>query len=185
MSATATQAPNLETERLTLRGHALEDYQDCLALWSDPEVARFIGGKPSTPSEVWLRLLRYPGHWSLLGYGFWVARERSSGRFVGELGFADNRRDLTPSFGSAPEIGYALASWSWGRGYATEAARAVVAWGDVHFGPVRTWALINPLAQSSIRVAEKCGYRECGRANYFDKPVVLLDRFGLSTAPPP
>jgi RimJ/RimL family protein N-acetyltransferase len=168
--------PELRTERLELRAHGVQDFEDCLAMWTDPEVTRFIGGKPSTPTEVWARLLRYAGHWSLLGYGFWVIREAGSGRFVGEVGFADHKRDLIPSFGSAPELGYALASSGWGRGYATEAARAVVAWGDDHFGRVRTWALVNPEAKASIRVAEKCGYRECGRTTYFEKPVLLLDR---------
>jgi RimJ/RimL family protein N-acetyltransferase len=95
-----TQAPTLETERLSLEGHKLQDLPDCRALWMDPMVTRFIGGKPSTSQEVWHRLLRYVGHWAVLGFGYWVASEKASGRFVGEVGFADWKRDLDPAVGS-------------------------------------------------------------------------------------
>ena len=77
--------PMLETERLILRGHRLEDFDDSFALWSDPKVTRYTGNKPASREEVWNRLLRYVGHWALLGYGFWNVRERGSDRFVGEV----------------------------------------------------------------------------------------------------
>ena len=175
-------APRIETDRLTFTGHRLEDFADCCALWTDPEVTRFIGGKPSTTQEVWFRLLRYVGHWSLLGFGFWVAREKTSGRFVGEVGFAEHRRGLEQAgegleqAGEGPELGYALAPWCYGQGFATEAVRAAVAWGDAHLPTSRTWCLINPEAKASIRVAEKCGYRELARTPLFGAPVILLER---------
>jgi RimJ/RimL family protein N-acetyltransferase len=170
-----SEAPHIETERLTLDGHRLEDFTDCLAMWTEPEVTRFIGGKPSTEQEVWFRLLRYVGHWSIEGFGFWVAREKTSGRFVGEVGFAEQKRGIEQA-GQGPELGYALAPWCHGRGLATEAVRAVVAWGDAHFPERRTWCLINPEAKASIGVAEKCGYREFARAPLFGSQVILLKR---------
>ena len=170
-----TEAPHIETERLSLDGHRLEDFAECCAMWMNPEVTRFIGGKPSTEQEVWFRLLRYVGHWPVLGFGFWVAREKTSGRFVGELGFAEHRRGIEAA-GEDPELGYALAPWCYGQGFATEAVRAAVAWGDTHLKEKRTWCLINPEAKASIRVAEKCGYREFGRAPLFGAPVILLER---------
>lgn len=88
-------------------------------------MTRFIGGKPSTVQEVWFRLLRYAGHWSIMGFGFWVAREKTSGRFVGELGFAEQKRGIEGA-GDGPELGYALAPWCYGQGFATEAVRAAV-----------------------------------------------------------
>src|SRR5690606_7603589 len=100
--------PVLETERLRLRGHAMPDFESVAAMWGDPEVVRFISGKPSTREESWARMLRYPGHWSLLGYGFWLIEEKESGRFVGEGGFADFMRAIEPPF-DAPEQGWALA----------------------------------------------------------------------------
>jgi len=118
--------PVIDTDRLTLRGHRLEDFSACAAMWGDSEVTRYIGGKPFSPEEVWTKVLRYVGHWSLLGFGYWVIQEKLSGRFVGEVGFADFKRDIKPSLEGVPEIGWVLASWASGKGLATEAVRAAV-----------------------------------------------------------
>ena len=168
--------PVIETDRLILRGHRVDDFADCLALWADPEVTRFIGGRPSTQEEVWSRLLRYVGHWALLGFGYWVISEKETDRFMGEVGFANFRRVIEPSLDGMPEIGWALAPHSHGKGYATEAARAAVAWGDAHFGSVRTACIIAPENGPSIRVAEKCGYREFQRTTYKDQLTILFVR---------
>jgi RimJ/RimL family protein N-acetyltransferase len=137
-------------------------------------VTRFIGGRPFTTEEVWARLLRYTGHWHHLGYGYWVVRETASGRFVGEVGFADFKRDLSPSFDGAPEMGWVLATWASGRGFATEAVRAGLAWIDERFA--RTVCLINVDNSRSMRVATKSGYREWQRSTYKGSPVVLYER---------
>jgi RimJ/RimL family protein N-acetyltransferase len=125
--------PVLETERLRLRGHSLSDFVHCAAMWADPKVTEHIGGKPLTEEECWTRLLRYIGHWALLGFGYWVVEEKATGNFVGETGFADYKRDLEPGLKGVPEIGWVFVAQAHGKGYATEAVRAVVAWGDVHF----------------------------------------------------
>jgi RimJ/RimL family protein N-acetyltransferase len=168
--------PILETERLILRGHTAAELDDAVALWSDPEVVRFIGGRPSTREEVWARLLRYVGHWTLSGYGFWQIRERATGRFVGEAGLADFQRDLAWSFDGAPEAGWVLAPWSHGKGYATEAMTAVLAWADAAPLGARTVCLINPDNAASLRVAAKCGYHTCVRTNYKSSDVLVLER---------
>lgn len=168
----------LQTARLTLRRHRLEDYDDCCAMWGDPGVTRHIGGKPFTREEVWHRLLRYAGHWALMGFGYWAARETATGLFVGEMGLADFKRELTPSLGGAPEIGWALAPAFHGKGLATEAVRAVVAWGEAHFSGARTVCLIDPANAASLRVAEKCGYRELARTTYKGAPSILFERSG-------
>ncbi len=178
---TGVNVPELETERLVLRGHTVADFEDSAAMWGDAEVTRFIGGKPSTREEVWQRLLRYGGMWPLLGFGYWVARERSSGRFVGEVGLADFHRDLVPSFGDTPEAGWALATWASGRGFATEALRAVLAWADVQSQPAaiaagRTVCMITPGNDPSVRVAEKCGYRRMADAEFKGKPTMVFER---------
>jgi RimJ/RimL family protein N-acetyltransferase len=169
-----TMIPTIETKRLTLRGHRLEDFPECAALWADPEVTRYIGGRPSTEEEVWARLLRYVGHWALLGFGYWVVLEKSTGRFVGEVGLANFRRAIEPSFLGAPEAGWVLAPWAHGRGFATEAIGAVMAWGGKRFGASRTVCMIDPGNLPSIRVAEKCGYREFARTTYKGDPTILF-----------
>jgi RimJ/RimL family protein N-acetyltransferase len=168
--------PTLETERLILRGHALADYPDCVALWGDPQVARYIGGTPFSPEDVWSRLLRYIGHWTALGFGYWVAREKASRRFVGEVGFADYHRAIEPSFGGAPEIGWVLAPAAWGRGLATEVVAAVCAWGDRHFEAPRTVCIVDPQNAASLHVAAKCGYAEYCRSEYKGQMRILLER---------
>ncbi len=172
----AAAAPTLETERLVLRTHSIADFTESLALWSDPEVTRFIGGRPFTQEEIWSRLIRYVGHWALLGFGYWAVEEKASGRFLGEVGFADFRRVIEPSFDGMPEIGWVIAPHAHGRGYATEAVRAAISWGDEHFGAARTVCIIAPENRPSIRVAEKCGYREFLRTTYKDSPTIVFVR---------
>lgn len=170
--------PVLTTARLTLRGHRLDDFADCVTLWSDPAVTRYIAARPFTEEEIWSRLLRYAGHWAMMGFGYWMVRETVTDRFVGEVGFAEHRRDLTPSVAGMPEIGWVLTPAAHGQGFATEAVRAVVEWGDAHFRPNRrrTVCLIHPDNEPSLRVAEKTGYREYARTTYKEAPAILLER---------
>ncbi|PVE24988.1 GNAT family N-acetyltransferase [Microvirga sp. KLBC 81] len=171
----------LETERLVLRAHRVSDFADSLDLWRNPEVTRFIGGRPYTQEEIWARLVRYVGHWVLLGYGYWAVTDKATGRFIGEVGFADFKRDIEPSFEGMPEIGWVLAPHAHGKGYATEAVRAAIAWGDDHFEAAGTVCIIAPENQPSIRVAEKCGYREFLHTTYKDNPTIMFMR-GRATA---
>jgi RimJ/RimL family protein N-acetyltransferase len=176
--------PPIETDRLRLRGHRLDDFADAFAMYSDPAVTRFIGGKPSTEQQTWSRLLGYAGHWALLRFGYWVVEEKASGRFAGELGFANFRRDIEPSMRDAPELGWVLASHAHGKGYATEALRAAIAWGDVRFERARTVCLINAENVASIRVADKCGYREFERGRFNDQPTIFFERNGAQAERP-
>lgn len=169
-------APVVETERLILRGYRAEDLAESHANWSDPEVVRHISGRASSEEEAWARLLRNSGLWPILGYGYWAVEEKASGRFVGDVGFADFMRAITPSLKGAPEIGWVLGSWAHGRGYATEAARAALAWGEAQWGPRRTVCIIAPENAPSLRVAEKCGYRAFAHTTHHDTPVILLER---------
>jgi len=168
-------APILETERLKLRGHRLEDFPAAAAMWADPIVTRHFG-KSFTEEEAWTRFLRYVGHWSLLDFGCWVVEDKAAGKFIGEVGFAHYKRDLESPVKHLPEIGWVLASESHGRGYATEAVRAAIAWGDRHFGATPTTCLIHPANLPSIRVAEKCGYREFQRTTYKAQPTIVFVR---------
>lgn len=170
------EIPVIETDRLRMRGHRVEDFENCRSMWGDADVTRFIGGKPLSGEEVWARLLRYVGHWTLLGFGYWLVEEKDGGRFVGEVGFADFKRQITPSFDGIPEIGWALASSFHGKGYATEALRAAVAWGERHFDGKTTGCLISPDNIASIRVAQKGGYQEFAKTFYKDHPVIIYRR---------
>jgi RimJ/RimL family protein N-acetyltransferase len=175
------EEPVIETERLRLRRHRREDFADCAAMWADPLVTRYIGGKPLSEEEVWARLLRYAGHWAWMGFGYWVMEEKGSGSFAGEVGFSDWKRDIEPSLRGVPELGWVLATRVHGKGYATEAARAAIAWGDRNIGAAharlgRTVCIIHPEHARSIRVAEKCGFKEVQRTTYKGEPTILFAR---------
>jgi RimJ/RimL family protein N-acetyltransferase len=175
-SARLSAAPVLQTDRLRFRAHTAADFEALAAMWGNPDVTRFIGGRPFTREECWTRLLRSAGHWALMGFGFWVVEERASGKFIGEAGFMDFKRDIEPPVVDLPEAGWAFIPDAHGRGIATETARAVVAWGDAHFGERQTTCLIDVAHSASIRVAEKCGYREWRRVKYHGQDEILFLR---------
>ena len=167
--------PAFETERLHLRGHRIDDFANSAAMWADPNVPRHILERPLTEEESWSRFLRYFGHWAVLGFGYWVILEKASGNFVGEAGFAEYKRELEPSLKGVPEIGWVLASHAHGKGFATEAVRAITAWGDAHF-ETPTACIIAPENTASFRVAAKCGYRELRRTTYHEHQTVMFSR---------
>ena len=175
-------APELLTPRLVLRAHRVDDFADCAAMWADPAVTRFIGGAPSTASESWARLLRYAGHWALLGYGSWAVIEHASGRFVGDVGLADYQRELDPPRDLAPELGWALAPWAHGRGLGTESVSAALAWADAHLAAPRTACLIDPGNAASLGLARKVGFVERARTLYKGQPAIVLERARQSAA---
>lgn len=180
MTVSANGVPVLDTPHLRLRGHCRDDLPRCVKMWSDPDVVRFIGGEPSTEQRTWARLLAYVGHWALMGFGYWVIEHKGSGEFVGEIGLADFKRDIVPAMRDTPEIGFALLPRFHGQGYATESAKAVLAWADVHLQQPRTVCLIDPKNAASLRVVEKCGYGIFERGVYHGQPALFLSR----TAPP-
>jgi RimJ/RimL family protein N-acetyltransferase len=166
----------IETARLKLRAHRLDDLPAYQALWADPIVVRYTAGVPQTAEEVWGRYLRSHGHWSVMGYGYWTVEEKQSGCMIGEVGFADLHREMRPSLDGMPEAGWIMSPATHGNGYATEAVRAIHEWGNAHFGRVRTCCIISPENDASIRVAEKTGYREVAHTLYKDHPVIVFHR---------
>lgn len=173
--------PILETERLRLRALTLADFPAHCALWADPDVARYTSGKPNTAEESWGRMMRHAGQWSMLGFGFWLVEERSTGAFVGEVGLFDNQRDLIYPDGTTrpldtPEIGWILSPAMHGRGYATEAVLACLAWAAGRFIASEVSCLIEPANAPSLNVAAKMGFMLRETLTYREKPILLLVR---------
>ncbi|SFI69128.1 Protein N-acetyltransferase, RimJ/RimL family [Phyllobacterium sp. CL33Tsu] len=192
MSPTNNLVPILETDRIILRAHRSEDFDAVHAMWQHPAIYEQITGKPSTREQSWARLLRYGGLWNMIGFGFWAMEHKASGEFIGEMGYADFRREITPGFGDAPEMGWVLAPNAHGKGYASEALSRVVAWGDTFFKQERAVCIISPKNTASQRLAAKNGFVKVLETTYTDEPVFLLERkfevgngaeAGLSPAP--
>jgi RimJ/RimL family protein N-acetyltransferase len=164
VSAMAT----LETKQLTLRMFRESDIDAYAEMVADPEVMRFIGdGKPLSRPLAWRSLAMVMGHWRLRGYGLWAAEERGSGQLVGRIGFWNP--EGWPGF----EIGWMLRRQFWGRGYATEGARAALEFGFTHLEQPEVISLIQPENAASIRVAQRLGERLAGRLDVMGQPALL------------
>ncbi|HEX2590872.1 MAG TPA: GNAT family N-acetyltransferase [Rhizomicrobium sp.] len=171
-----TSAPTLETERLVLRAHTAEDFPAYAAMWADADVNRFIGGKPLTEEEAWMKYMRVFGQWPLIGYGYWSVHEKTTGERLGETGFFEARRNITPPFIGIPEAGWAFAKAAHGKGYASEAVKAIHAWGDTYFNKARTVCIISPENTASLNVAAKLGYVAAHTSTYHNDPILILYR---------
>ena len=178
---TSSNIPTLETPRLLLRAPRASDFDHSFSLWADPQVFRYISGKPCTREEAWARLLRYTGHWLWMRFGFWIVEEKSSGAFVGEVGYAEQKREITPSLIGIPEMGWVLLPSFHGRGYAFEAVHAAQQWFAANLPVSRSCCIIDSANAPSIRLAEKCGFREWQRTTYHGDSVIV---FAHPTQPP-
>ncbi|MDI7861026.1 GNAT family N-acetyltransferase [Rhizobiaceae bacterium n13] len=167
------QIPTIETERLILRPHRLSDLEACVEMSKDEAVVRYISGVPLPKEQTWVRMLRWVGMWHYLGYGFLAVEEKETGRFIGEAGFQEMHRDMVPSIEGTLEAGWVLTPDVHGRGYATEALTALIAWAETHFPGKTMSCIIDPRNEPSLRVAAKLGFRELARTNYNGEVIVL------------
>ena len=166
----------IETERLLLRRPRLEDVDDMVELVGDEEVQRWIGGKPGGRDAAVESVERWIARWERNGVGqFAVVLD---GHAIGRVGLVvwDDRTWSTSSYEDAgeharTELGWALARRHWGRGYATEAARAAREWAHDERGIDGLISLIAPGNVRSRRVAEKLGATADGRVETDDGPA--------------
>ena len=169
--------PTIETERLILRGHRLEDFGTTVKIWSDPVVRKHFGDRPFTREDIWGRFLRQFGMWEVMGYGAFAV-EKETGDYVGTVGLFEMRREIEPNMEGVPEAGWTFAAHTHGKGYATEATAAALAWSDLKLGQPRMFAIVAPANKASIRVAEKCGFRYWRDTTYKDDPTRIYIREG-------
>jgi [ribosomal protein S5]-alanine N-acetyltransferase len=169
MFALAVELP-LRTDRLELRPFTEADLADAHRIYTDPEVMRYVGHGPVRgEAETRGMLAAYAAHQLAHGFSFWAVVERETGMLIGDAG-------LFYSQGTGPEIevGYTLARSYWGRGLATEAARACV---GVAFGPLDfrgLIALIVPDNVRSRRVVTKLGMVEDGRRQAYGREHMVF-----------
>jgi len=166
----------IETDRLLLRPHAVEDFDALRAMIRDPEVMRHITSTVPSDEDIWNRLLRYIGHWTVFGLGIFAVIERKTGRTIGGVGFADFRRGLGDAFSASPEGAWLLATEAHGRGIGLEATQAMHAWFDAQPFGGRSVCIINPDNAPSRTLAGKLGYVETGPTRYHDETVLTFER---------
>ncbi len=161
----------LETERLVIR-HWIPDVdaEQAFQVYGDPLVMRFIGsGKTEENIETQRAALqRMLDRYASLnnGTGSWAIIEKNNGQIAGAIllkQLPDNDGNLTQDY----EVGWHLRQASWGKGYATEAARAVIAYGfDTLQLPI-IYAVVRPENIASMRVARRLGMKPEGRSRRY------------------
>jgi RimJ/RimL family protein N-acetyltransferase len=171
-----TVTPIIETERLILRGRTMADFPAFAAMWREPGVVKGVGGKPLSEEDAWIKFARMEGAWSLLGYGFWLVEEKSSGAMIGDIGVADFKREITPSLAGMPEFGWVLSSAAHGKGYAREAVAAALDWAAAKFPDTTFCCIINEDNAPSIRIAEYFGFKRAATAIYHNSAVLIFHR---------
>jgi RimJ/RimL family protein N-acetyltransferase len=146
-----------ETERLILRRWENRDLEPFANLNADPEVMRYIGkGDPLTREESDALVHRIEASFEEHGFGLWCVEPRDEP--VSCIGFAGLAIPaFLPEVLPAVEIGWRLARSHWGRGLATEAAIAVVAYAFDDLGLERLVSIRDPDNDASGRVMEKLG----------------------------
>jgi RimJ/RimL family protein N-acetyltransferase len=162
----------LETSRLILRGFCEQDLDAYAQMCGDPEVMRYIAdGKTLSRAESWRNMAMIIGHWHLRGYGLWAVEERKSGEMIGRIGC------WQPEGWPGLEIGWTLRRAYWGRGFATEAAKASMDYAFDKLGQSHVISLILPKNFASKRVAQKLGEKPEGKTEFFGGEAVI---YGIS-----
>ena len=161
----------VQTERLVLEPLRPGDFDALYALHTHPQVMPTLWARPEPPTrrQVADQLQAKIEHWERHGFGYWLARDRSTGAVVGRGG--PQHTFLGGLY--AVEVGWAIAPERWGQGLATELARAAV---QTAFGPLRLRELIAlalPENLASRRVMEKTGFAYEREVEYHELRHVL------------
>jgi RimJ/RimL family protein N-acetyltransferase len=158
----------LHTERLTLRLPRESDFDAYAAMCADAEVMRYIGdGNALSRTDAWRNLALVLGHWQLRGYGLWAVELRETGEFIGRIGC------WNPEGWPAFEIGWMLRREFWGRGYATEGARAAIRYAFTELDQPRVISLIRDGNEASVRVAQRLGEAYEGRTEVMGREAMV------------
>jgi RimJ/RimL family protein N-acetyltransferase len=166
----------LETERLLLVPCSDEHLSGLSAMNSDPEVMRYISGRPESVSETQSMIERVKARWSHWGYSWWTFLERQSGEIVGAGCIQNLRRDGTEPDASCPlEIGWRVRRDKWAQGLATEAARAMAEFAFARLHAEVLYAVCDPDNGASASVMRKLGMRYRGLEDWYARKVATYE----------
>ena len=157
----------LRTNRLLLRRWRPEDRPAFVELNADPRVAEFLG--EMTPEQRDAMAGRIEAHFGRHGYGMWAVELPGVTPFAGFIGSGVPR--IEAHFTPCVEVGWRLHPDHWGKGYATEGARAAVAFGFEFIGLPEVVAYTAVGNVRSRRVMGKLGMT-CSPADDFDHPLL-------------
>ncbi|MBW4446956.1 MAG: GNAT family N-acetyltransferase [Spirirestis rafaelensis WJT71-NPBG6] len=165
-----------ETERLIVRNWIPEqDAEQAFEIYGDPEVTYFLGARETSIESQRQSLTREVEQYRQLnnGTGDWAVVEKETARVVGAIILAqlpDSDRQPTEDY----EIGWHFRRASWGKGYATEAARGMLSYGFNILQLAVIYAVVKPEHHASIRVTQRLGMKAVGRTNKYYGIELLL-----------
>lgn len=149
-----------ETERLYLKVFEEKDVEDMKTFWGDEEVMELCSG--ATPHEVLPRVQEgYAACHKVNGLSVYAVVEKETGSVIGAAGFNVKKID------EPVELIYHFAKKAWGKGYATEAARACVDVAKSHPKVQKIFASADPKNAGSLKILEKIGFEYKGM-KYFE-----------------
>ncbi|MBN8657409.1 MAG: GNAT family N-acetyltransferase [Anaerolineae bacterium] len=158
----STDSITLATERLFLRQFTMDDRESLFKITQEPDIFQYFPTKTAWDLEKVDRSIQHQiEHWNQFGYGLWAVTLRETGQLMGWCGL-----EFLPDTNET-EVGYLLSGVFWGKGYATEAARASVEFGKKNIGLKEIIGLTDPLNIASQRVLGKCGLTFTRRQVYF------------------
>jgi [ribosomal protein S5]-alanine N-acetyltransferase len=158
----------IQTPRLQLRELTDDDHEALFAMYQDPRMNRHLGGPPPPRDEYWQKVREtWPAYYARHGFGLWATVRREDGRMMGRCGLLSQEVDGERH----GEVAYALAPEFWGRGYASEAARASRDHAFRTLDAPHVVSLILPDNTPSIRVAERNGMTFWKMADFRGYPV--------------
>ncbi len=161
----------LQTKRLILKIIELSDFDNLIILRTDPEVMKYFG-KVQTKEVVEKFLALAMEYQKKHGFGYCSVFEKESGAFVGQAGlFHIGFDDQQPNI----EVAYRLHKIYWGKGYATELARALIQWGFQHLSVTKLIGLTQLENVPSQHVLEKAGMVYIGKVNYYDSELLCYE----------
>lgn len=155
-------SPSLKTQRLVLRPFTMDDAPTLFPIVQEPNIFQYFPTKTAWEMERVERAIRHQiEHWESFGYGLWAVTLAESNQLMGWCGL-----EFLPDTNET-EVGYLLSGIFWGKGYATEAARASVQFGKDTIGLREIIGLTDPENIASQRVLEKSGLTFTRRQVYF------------------
>ena len=160
--------PVLETERLRLTAFGNRHFEAYASMLGDPASTRFVGdGHPLDRMNAWRSMAMLLGHWALRDYGMWAVELKDSGEFVGRVGL--HHPDGWPDL----ELGWMLMPQHQHHGYATEAARAALAFAFERVRAPRVVSLIRLENSASERIARRLGGRQATTIDFLGSATLV------------
>ena len=158
----------LETERTMLRSFTDNDLDALHLLHSDPNVMKYlVGGVRKNRDATAMDLKKYIDHEKNFGFGKWATIHKKTGDFIGRSGL------VTVPGSEEIDLGYALHQKFWGQGYATEIAKALIAYCKKNLPARPIVGLIKEGNENSVKVLNKVGLQFSGTGNYFGESFVV------------